>query len=314
MPKVSIVIPAYMPGAYLRIAIDSLVEQSFKDWEAIVVDDGSEEHISRYLPKSENVKLIRLSRSGVSVARNVGILNSSSEFVALLDADDVWLPTKLQRQLQTLEQNPNAAFCHTGFATIGPELKARNHLRENVESALNLNSSIPAVIRLALQNICTSSILIRRQCLSSSGLFDPLLSHSEDYDLYLRLLLHYEFTYVPSIQVLYRQHSMNTSANYQLSLAQGRRVFSRYRRFARMTGNADLDKSARLLFERLRTICGARAFDHCREDFRRREFFPCAKRLFESALIKPTYVAESLFKYVVGTKARLREEHHGAPR
>src|SRR5262245_18337780 len=103
MPKVSIVIPAYNPGSYLRAALESVHRQSFRDWEVSVIDDGSREDltwISREFPKAI---LVRQANRGASVARNNGILRTTGELIAFMDQDDVWSDQKLERQVAVMD-------------------------------------------------------------------------------------------------------------------------------------------------------------------------------------------------------------------
>ena len=93
---VSVVIPAYNPGAFLRIALQSLVAQTYSTWEAFVIEDGSTEDLSYVTRIGVPISLVRQENRGLSAARNAGIERSNGEYVALLDADDVWYPRKLR--------------------------------------------------------------------------------------------------------------------------------------------------------------------------------------------------------------------------
>src|SRR5438128_1933814 len=99
MPRVSVIIPAYDPGPYLEEALQSVIAQTYTDWEAIVVDDGSKQDLSFVAQMHPKIRYIRQDNAGVSAARNRGIAESTGEFIALLDADDLWLPEKLARQV-----------------------------------------------------------------------------------------------------------------------------------------------------------------------------------------------------------------------
>src|SRR5690349_8602684 len=99
MARVSVIMPAYNPGRYLDLAVQSVIDQSFKDWELVIIDDGSTQDISYIAGKHSAIRLIRQDNLGLSIARNVGILSSTGEYIAFLDADDLWQPTKLERQV-----------------------------------------------------------------------------------------------------------------------------------------------------------------------------------------------------------------------
>src|ERR1700737_4457090 len=118
MPKVSVIIPTYNRAELLRSAIISVLTQIFQDFEVIVVDDASRDNTQNVV-HSFNDRRIRYIRNGMNkgdaVARNVGITNSSCEYIAFLDDDDEWLPEKLEKQINLLENSsPNVGVVHTG--------------------------------------------------------------------------------------------------------------------------------------------------------------------------------------------------------
>lgn len=111
MSRVSVIIPAYNPGAFLDEALASVLAQTFEDWECVVVDDGSTEDLSRIDALDPRVRRIRQENRGLSIARNVGLMQSHSEYVAFVDADDLWAPHKLQAQVEMMDANLNLAMC-----------------------------------------------------------------------------------------------------------------------------------------------------------------------------------------------------------
>ena len=124
-PAVSIIMPAFNRERYLAESIESVLNQTFADWELIVVDDGSSDStpaiIERYcLSFPGRVKPISQANSGVAAARNTGIKASTGELVAFIDSDDLWHPRKLERQVQSLREAGDVAFVYTGYETIDP--------------------------------------------------------------------------------------------------------------------------------------------------------------------------------------------------
>lgn len=103
VPTVAVVIPAYNPGPYLRPALDSVIGQTFTDWECVVVDDGSTEDLSWVDGIDKRVRLITKRNQGVSIARNVGVAATTAPWVAFLDSDDLWYPKKIEAQLATVD-------------------------------------------------------------------------------------------------------------------------------------------------------------------------------------------------------------------
>ncbi len=117
MPHVSVVIPAHNPGPYLEPAVASVLSQTYQDWELLVVDDGSTEDLVWVTKMHRRVRFLSQDNRGVSMARNLGVLEARGDLVAFLDHDDV--PTKLERQVEAMEGDGEAAaLCHTQFSII----------------------------------------------------------------------------------------------------------------------------------------------------------------------------------------------------
>src|SRR5450755_820624 len=122
-PRVSVIVPAYNAAVYLPHAIDSVLAQTFVDWEIVVVDDGSTDHtqsvVESYRPAlADKLQYIHQSNHGLPAARNTGIKAARGEFIALLDADDVWLPQRLERGVQVLDSDPEIGLVHARVARI----------------------------------------------------------------------------------------------------------------------------------------------------------------------------------------------------
>nr|WP_256498773.1 glycosyltransferase family A protein [Chroococcidiopsis sp. CCNUC1] len=115
MPKVSVIIPAYNAMKYLPATLGSLLSQTFDDFEAIVVNDGSFDETEKWVSQIEDprVKLICQQNKGLAGARNTGINQATGEYIAFLDADDLWEPSKLEKQVAVLEENPEVGLVYT---------------------------------------------------------------------------------------------------------------------------------------------------------------------------------------------------------
>ena len=120
MPIISVIIPAYNSGPYLDEAVQSVIAQTFTDWECVVVDDGSTEDLSRVEKMDPRVRLICQPNRVTSPARNMGILKSKGESVALLDHDDLRRPGNPEKQVAAMAASPGAGICHTGFIAKRP--------------------------------------------------------------------------------------------------------------------------------------------------------------------------------------------------
>ena len=182
IPKVSVVIPTYDRIETLPRSLDSVINQTFSDWELIVVDDGStdgtDEMILRDYPA---VRLHRQENSGVSAARNAGVALTSGEWIAFLDSDDAWLPEKLEWQLSALANEPELRLSHTD------EIWIRNGKRVNQPKEYAKSGGGIYLRCLPLCCICPSSVLLRRDLFDEIGGFDEILPVCEDYDLWLRI-------------------------------------------------------------------------------------------------------------------------------
>jgi glycosyltransferase involved in cell wall biosynthesis len=198
--------------------IHSVLRQTFTDLELIVADDGSTDRTAELIEAvgDPRIKLIRGTHSGLpAVGRNRAFEHARGEFIAIADADDVWLPDKLARQIEFLEQHPSVGMVHTGYHHLIEgkivELPVRQH-----EPQVTLASE--ALPRMIVSNfVCTPTTVFRRSAIEQgSSLFDsdPLLCGPEDFDLWLRLCERgVEFGYIHEPLVLYRIRGTSVSRN-----------------------------------------------------------------------------------------------------
>jgi len=212
MPCCSIIIPAYNAIKYLPETLESVLKQSFTDFEVLIIDDGSHDNIVEWSTeiKDPRVKLFSQKNQGVSAARNLGIKNATGEYIAFLDADDLWESTKLEKQLQYFHKNPYPGLVHTEMVLIDEESKSLGRkFTSNVEGN--------ALKELLEQNtIVTSSVIVRRSCLETVGNFDKNLTSSEDWELWVRIASVYPIALIKEPLVFYRQHPNNTTKNWQM--------------------------------------------------------------------------------------------------
>ena len=181
MPTVSVVIPTHNRAGFLREAIDSVLAQQFRDFELIVVDDGSTDETPQLLESYPNINVVRQDRRGVSAARNSGIGAASGPFVAFLDSDDLWLPQKLSAQMAFFKAQPAALACQT------EEIWIRNGVRVNPRKRHRKPSGMIFEPCLQLCLVSPSAVMIKRYLLDYVGGFDETLPACEDYDLWLRI-------------------------------------------------------------------------------------------------------------------------------
>ena len=204
-PKVSVIVTCYNYGHYLAGCLDSILAQTFEDFEVIVVDDGSTDdtphQIQLYLTRKDRIRYIRTTNEGQASAKNTGIRNACGEFVAFLDADDLWHSEKLKKQLVLFEDKSiGVVFSRMEF--INEE--GRTIVSQEPSGYLRPRSSQVTDHLLFDNFVPFSSSMVRRELLENYGGFDETLAMGIDWDLWLRLSLHCQFAYVDEPLLRYR--------------------------------------------------------------------------------------------------------------
>lgn len=218
---VSVILPTFNRSHVLKRSIESVLRQSYDNFELIVVDDGStdttEEIVNSY--KDKRIKYIRYeTNKGANAARNIGIENSKGEYIAFQDSDDEWLSEKLEKQLAVLEDpkyKDHIVYCRI-------ERIYKDH-KEQIPKEKDINQSGNISKRLLRYNfISTQALLLKREYFKKVGMFDEKLPRLQDWDMVLRLALVYKFKYINEVLVkLYFQTdsiSSNTLAKFQSQL------------------------------------------------------------------------------------------------
>jgi glycosyltransferase involved in cell wall biosynthesis len=202
--QVSVVIPAYNSAEYIAETLDSVLAQTFSDYEVIVVNDGSPDtHLleQALAPYQQRIRYIRQENRGPSAARNAAILEASGKYVAFLDSDDRWLPSHLEAQLRLFEKDPTLGLVYAdGIVTVeGAPVRTcfqinRQHRPVTFESLVREDCTV-----------VTSATVARREALLEAGLFDERFRHCEDFDLWARILLcGFRIDYACQIQIVHR--------------------------------------------------------------------------------------------------------------
>lgn len=206
--SVSVVIPAYNAERFLRDALESAVRQTLAPMEILVIDDGSTDETGRLAASVQGVRCIRQSNAGVSAARNRGIEEARGEFVALLDADDAWMPEKLAVQLTGLRSNQFAFSARTETdELLKPVRIARGGFPGSLLEGLLFHGNVVGT---------PSSVMAPRQALLDAGGFDPRLSMCADWDMWIRLATRLSGAYSDESLVLYRLHQGSMSTNLRV--------------------------------------------------------------------------------------------------
>jgi glycosyltransferase involved in cell wall biosynthesis len=234
-PHCSVVIPAYNCAAYVGQAIESVLNQTIgrRYIETIVLDDGSSDATAQQVRAfGSAVRLVELDHGGVSKARNTGIELARAPVVAFLDADDYWLPHRLERALARLESEERI-FVNTEFFIETDGERARDSYYHSRKLCCLFDLSAPAQLTFALEeNFISSMVVAPAQALRAAGGFNPHLRYGEDWDLWLRLLqAGYAARLVCEPCAVYRyQRPGATSARHDAAMARDRVfVLSQYR-------------------------------------------------------------------------------------
>jgi len=263
MPRIAVIIPTYNRASLVTRAIESVLAQTYTDYELVVVDDGSEDNTLEIVKQYSGCRYVRVEHSGLpSVVRNAGVRSTDTPYVAFLDSDDEWLPDKLSVQTEILESNPDVGLvCSNAFLTEGNDPKQRElYLKPGQGKSGRI---LKELIRDNF--IITSTVLMRRDTFERSGGFceDPELQAVEDYDLWLRLDPRSAIHYVPDPLAVYRKgpSSLSKSRNGAEHWRVLAYIFERCRRNVKVD---DAEGLLRALDESLATTWRAQCDAHVR--------------------------------------------------
>jgi glycosyltransferase involved in cell wall biosynthesis len=220
MATVGIIIPAFNAAKYLPVALESVFSQTFDDWQILLVDDGSTDNtaevITPFLDRfGSKIKYIKQDNRGLPAARNTAIRASTTEFLALLDADDVWLPCRLSESLKVLAERPQAGLAYGLITQIDSEGRLGGTFEGNPRYA---EGQIAPYIYMRKVELPCPTITFRRRCIDEVGMFDETMRATEDRDLWLRIALRHEVAFVPKVLAYYRLSPNSMSADPQRML------------------------------------------------------------------------------------------------
>lgn len=206
VPRISVVIPTYNHDRYIGACIESVLGQTYRDFEVIVVDDGSTDGTARVVSEyGDQVRYLHKENGGTSSALNAGIEAARGEYLAWLSSDDRYAPTKLAKQIAQLETHPQLRISHTAFHhTDKNGVILKTSILTPQEAA-----SISVATLLKGNPVNGSSILFHRSCVERVGTFDESLQGTEDWEMWIRLAGCYQFGYVPEPLLFYRWHDAN---------------------------------------------------------------------------------------------------------
>ena len=206
LPKVSVLIPTHNRAQYVCGAIDSVLAQTYQNVEIIVVDDGSTDGTGKIIEHNrDRIVYVYQDNQGVSAALNLGIEESSGEYLAGLGDDDIWLPDKLEVQMAFLEANPEFGMVHADMLILDVGSDDPKPKKRMLSRPIPSGHILPELI---VKNVIMgSTVLIRRSCLDEVGLFDQGLRSSEDYHMWLRIARQFPIAYLDRPLAICRLHT-----------------------------------------------------------------------------------------------------------
>ena len=225
-PTVSVIIPTYNRAHLIGKAVKSVLNQTYQDFEIIVVDDGSTDNTEEVMKSFNNFKIRYICHSdnrGISVARNIGIRASRGEYIALLDSDDEWLPEKLDKQVDVLQnESPEVGVVCSWSYNIDEK---GNYISKR---CLPKKGGYIYEDLLSTNPISVPTVLIRKECFNRVSLFDDLLNAQEDWDMWIRIAKYYRFALIKVPLVKYRKHSDQISKNPREKIITANRILVKY--------------------------------------------------------------------------------------
>lgn len=206
MPTVDIILPAYNAAAFLPMALNSVMGQTFAEWRILLVDDGSTDETAaialRYAERlGPKLHYIHQENRGLPAARNTAIRHAEAEFLALLDADDVWLPHRLEASLKLFAGRPEVGLSYGLIEGINP---AGEVLSRFTDRKHHPEGWIAPLIYMRTMDLPCPTVTFRRSAVEKSGLFDESLRATEDRDLWVRIAQHFQVACVPEVIAQYR--------------------------------------------------------------------------------------------------------------
>lgn len=216
----SIVIPVYNGAGFIAETVKACLNQTYRDFEIVVVNDGSKDTTAAELAQfGDAIRVITIPNGGVSNARNVGVRASCGEYVAFLDADDIWYPDKLDRHLEAMQRFPDVGFSCSNYKVRYKGADTSIHFDQFANDAqmvfdkpMDGDTVFQVLIRCNFVGTC-SNVIARRALLEEVGLFDTSLRQAEDYDLWLRCALRSRFLLVSKPLLVKVTHDSNLTNN-----------------------------------------------------------------------------------------------------
>lgn len=217
---VSVVIPVYNNGPYIAAAMRSVVDQTRPPTEIIVVDDGSTDNtVAALEPYRDRIRYVYQQNRGEPSARNRGILESTSTYIAFLDGDDLWLPNKLELQMEYLRERPKCTLVYSDMSTFDEQGIIDASVKERLRMTFPSGRIFQALFKRALFG--SGTVVLRKDCVDKVGYFDEDLLVGSDYEMWLRIARHFDVGFVDQPLLMYRHHATMSTRGIGRTMCNG---------------------------------------------------------------------------------------------
>ncbi|MEI8207710.1 MAG: glycosyltransferase [Methylococcales bacterium] len=220
-PTLSVIIPAFNVQDFIAATIESVLSQSFRDMEVIVVDDGSTDTTLQVITgfQDPRIRVIHKENCGLSAARNTGIRVAQGRYIALLDGDDVWFPGYAERHVAAMESDSYIGITHSYLAYIDEAGKKTGQLLITRKSRVTLTEMI-------IRNHLNSQVVVRRECFAEAGLFNEELRACEDHEMWVRILhrTRFQTILIPAVLCGYRVRTDSLTMQFDHQIANALKV------------------------------------------------------------------------------------------
>ena len=230
-PTVSIIMPTYNRAKYISETIGSVLNQTYKHWELIIIDDGSDDNTEEIVAQlnDERIQFYKAGRTGiVGKLKNIGIEKTSGEFIAFIDSDDLWATEKLEKQVAALQQYVDAGFSITGGFNFKNQVEPVDYFFKR-EGGIKYGEVLISFFKSELPAY-TQALMLRRSCIAVAGVFNESKSFA-DVEFILNLASHYEAVILYEPLLYRRLHDTNDSgANWEKRYYEGMEIINLYKK------------------------------------------------------------------------------------
>lgn len=239
MPTISVIIHTFNNEKFIAETVESVLRQTYNDYEIIVVDDGSEDGTrDALLPYMQKIRYHYKENGGIASAKNAGISLSNAEFIAFLDHDDLWVPDKLKIQMEHFNNNPQVGLVYAKYTSFKSDKELRTKPKKGYSGWIFKEL-------LSKSFIQTSTVIVKKECLNAVGPYDESFKLADEYDMFLRVAKRFQCGFVDKELTRYRVHDRNASRNDLLFDKENLRVFKKV-----YNGYTDLDEKEKKILKK----------------------------------------------------------------